>query len=104
MDVSPRNPLTCAHPVIPTLSACRLLYLVTSCRNFCTKCGRSGRGPTTLMSPFKTLMNCGNSSRLVLRRIDPNIVFRESSALVHTTSLSAFGLTHMVRNLYMPNG
>ena len=33
--------------------------------------GRSGRGPTRLMSPCSTLMNCGNSSRLVLRRKVP---------------------------------
>src|SRR2546430_11591899 len=41
---------------------------ISSLRNFATKRGRSGLGPTTLISPFKTLKNWGNSSRLVLRR------------------------------------
>ena len=43
------------QPVIPAFSQWRLLYRVMSLRNFYTNCGRSGRGPTTLMSPLRTL-------------------------------------------------
>ncbi len=45
MDVSPRQPLTCAHPVIPALKVWRRLYRSNSLRNLFTKCGRSRAGP-----------------------------------------------------------
>src|SRR2546430_17200974 len=61
---------------------------ISSLRNFATKRGRSGLGPTTLISPFKTLKNWGNSSRLVLRRKTPSRVRRGSPGLVQRESLS----------------
>src|SRR2546421_329028 len=35
---------------------------------FDSSSGRSGRGPTRLMSPVKTFQNCGSSSMRVLRK------------------------------------
>src|SRR5260370_23193516 len=57
---------------------CRDMYQGISLRNFCTKKVSSGRGPTTLISPCRTFRNCGNSSRLVLRKKRPNGVIRAS--------------------------
>src|SRR2546423_1726687 len=51
--------------------------------------GRSGRGPTTDMSPRTTLMNCGNSSRLVRRRNAPNRVGRLSPFWAQTGPVAA---------------
>ena len=36
--------------------------------------GNAGRGPTSDISPRSTLINCGNSSRLVFRKNRPNSV------------------------------
>src|ERR1700735_1880529 len=98
MDVSPRQPFTCAHPVIPAFSQCRLLYRVISFRNFCTECGRSGRRPTTLMSPLRTLITCGISSRLVFHKTAPTLVLPQSFSVVQWVSLSEHSQTFMVRN------
>ena len=40
------------------------------------KLGRSGRGPTSAISPLRTFMNCGISSILVRRRKAPTRVIR----------------------------
>src|SRR4029450_13321043 len=40
-------------------------------RSFSTKCARSGRGPTKLISPLSTLMSCGISSRRSAGRSPP---------------------------------
>ena len=56
-----------------------------------------------LISPFKTLKNCGSSSRLVRRRNLPTGVQQGSSAVVQCLSLSAVSSSLMVRNLYMRN-
>ena len=50
-----------------------------------------------LISPFKTLMNWGNSSMLVFRMMFPHFVFLGSSFVACTRSASAFTL--MLRNL-----
>ena len=60
--------------------------------------GRSGRGPTIDISPLRTFRSCGNSSRLVERRILPNGVTRLSPGVVHPGPwLSA--LAYIVLNL-----
>ena len=43
-----------------------------------TNSGRSGRGPTRLMSPIRTFQSCGSSSRRVLLRTRPTGVTRGS--------------------------
>jgi len=47
MDVLPRHPLTCAHPVSPAFTLWRNMYCGMRCLNCSTKNGRSGRGPTS---------------------------------------------------------
>src|SRR5713101_6906112 len=84
MDVSPRHPLTWAQPVMPTFNRWRLLYRATSLRNFATKRGRSGRGPTTLISPLKTLKNWGNSCSRPARIAFGRVAYAHRSKLVHT--------------------
>src|SRR5438046_529847 len=53
--------------------------LLANCR---TNTGRSGRGPTSDMSPTSTLKNCGSSSRFVARRNAPSRVRRGSFSAV----------------------
>ena len=55
-----------------------------------------GRGPTMLISPSRTLMNCGSSSMLVLRMMFPHLVFRGSFSVACLVSASAF--TFIERN------
>ena len=62
-DVLPRQPLTCAQPVMPAFTLWRSMYCGMRCLNCSTKNGRSGRGPTIDISPFSTFQNCGHSSR-----------------------------------------
>ena len=61
-------PWHCAQPVIPgrtsCLRACSLLYKGKYCTN-------SGRGPINAISPFSTLISCGNSSIEVERTKRP---------------------------------
>ena len=54
------------------------LYLRTSAMNRVAKNGRSGRSPTSDISPRRTLSSCGISSRLVFRKILPIEVTRAS--------------------------
>src|SRR5216683_607285 len=70
------RPFTCAHPVMPGFTSCRLAcsgvyrsrYSITS-----------GRGPTRLNSPRSTFHNCGSSSRLMARSHRPSRVSLTSS-------------------------
>src|SRR5699024_2231967 len=68
-------PLTCAHPVIPGLTSClldcSLLYKGKYSIN-------NGRGPIKLISPFNTLNNCGNSSKLNFLMTFPVLVILSS--------------------------
>src|SRR5688500_20275300 len=57
-----------------------------------------GRGPTTLMRPCSTLMNCGSSSSEVRRRKAPSGVTRLSFFVACGTT-SPSSATVMVRNL-----
>ena len=66
-DVLPRQPFTCAQPVMPAFTLCRSMYCGMRCLNCSTKNGRSGRGPTIDMSPLSTFQNCGHSSRSCVR-------------------------------------
>ena len=52
-DVLPRQPLTCAQPVMPAFTLWRSMYCGIRCLNCSTKNGRSGRGPTIDMSPLE---------------------------------------------------
>ena len=65
------RPLTCHIPVIPgliaSLALCRGSYRLVSEIN-------GGLVPTMDISPFSTLRNCGNSSRLVLLMKSPTPV------------------------------
>ena len=49
--------------------------------------GLSGRGPMKLISPRKTLMNCGSSSTRSLRIRRPMRVTRGSSSIAHTAPI-----------------
>src|SRR5437899_2084707 len=97
-EVLPRSPWTCAQPVTPDLTLCRNRYPGTVCRNRSTNTGRSGRGPTTLISPRRTLTNCGSSSRLKRRRNEPMGVRRSSPAAAHTGPVSRSASIRMVRS------
>ena len=48
-----------------------------------TSRGGAGLGPTRLISPLSTLMSCGSSSRLELRRNRPSGVTRGSSRILN---------------------
>ena len=50
-----------------------------------------GRGPTSDISPFSTLMNCGSSSRLVLRNTLPTRVILLSFVSLKTFATVSFG-------------
>jgi len=63
----------------------------------------SGRGPTTDISPFRTFHSWGSSSTLVLSRIAPSFVIRESKATV-TSWMSSGKAIGNFRNLYILNG
>src|SRR4030095_4364163 len=91
-EVFPRHPLTCAQPVMPAFTLCRSIYLGIDFRKYSINTGLSGRGPTKLISPLSTLINWGNSSRLVARNIRPNDVTRGSLVVAQTgpVTCSAF--------------
>lgn len=62
-------PFTCAQPVTPGTSLWMPFFVLSSMRS--SWLYSAGLGPTKLISPFSTLHNCGNSSRLNLRRSGP---------------------------------
>ena len=67
----------------PAFTRWRWVYLSYSTENRSTKWGRSGRGPTKVMSPRKMFHNCGSSSKDVRRRIRPlghSLVVRDRPA------------------------
>ena len=74
----PRRPLTCARPVRPACTRCRWAYRSNSAENRSTKCGRSGRGPTSVMSPRRMFHSWGSSSSDVRRRKRPTGPTRSS--------------------------
>src|SRR5690606_34232549 len=59
-------PFTCAQPVIPGHTSCLRRCVSLYKGRYCTN---KGLGPTRLISPFNTLINCGISSNEVLRII-----------------------------------
>ncbi len=64
--------------------------------------GRSGRGPTMLISPLSTFQSCGSSSMRVFRMNRPTRVTRgsfSSANLAPRTSAS----TRIERNLFSMN-
>ena len=64
---------------MPDLTRCRSPYRYTVCWNSVAYSGRSGRGPTMLISPLSTLRSCGSSSSDVLRNSAPTGVRRSSA-------------------------
>src|SRR5215510_14396764 len=65
--------------------------------------GASGRGPTNVMSPLRTLSSCGSSLILVRRRMRPKEVTRGSSS-GETLAQTGRVVSNMVRNLYILKG
>ena len=61
--------------------------------------GRSGRGPTSDMSPRSTFQSCGSSSRSKWRRKRPNGVQRGSSSRAKTGPVSRSAPRNIERNL-----
>ena len=66
------RPLTCHSPVIPGRNAMRARWWDSY---FSHSSIVGGLVPTRLISPFSTLINCGNSSKLVRRMNWPMPVF-----------------------------
>ena len=77
--------------------------MAISLQNCSTKNGRSGRGPTRLISPLRILNTCGNSSKRVRRRNRPTFVIRSSLSLASTGPDSFSASATMVRNLQIRN-
>ncbi len=99
-EVSAERMDTWEKPVIPgfTLSRCLWYSLIPA---ICT--GYRGRGPTMLISPFKTLKNWGNSSKEYSRRNFPALMSRGSFP---DLGLKSYGLTlsFMLLNLKKTKG
>src|SRR5690606_18020799 len=91
------RPFTCAQPVIPGFTLWR--FRCTSLYKG-KYSGNSGRGPTKLISPFKTFINWGNSSKDVLRTNFPIEVNRFESG---NNCPSAPHLSFIVLNLIIVN-
>jgi hypothetical protein len=66
------------QPVIPALILWRSIQPGTRRRNSSTKLGRSGRAPTSLIMPGRTLKNWGSFSRRHRRSNAPTCVRRGS--------------------------
>src|SRR5690606_19272141 len=92
------RPFTCAQPVMPGRTLCRRACSGVYKGKYSI---RSGRGPTRLMSPLRTLNNSGSSSKLVLRKKRPSLVKRCSSGSRRPCASRA---SVIVRNLYIVNG
>src|SRR5699024_5667610 len=90
-------PFIWAHPVIPGRTSCLLACSSVYKSKYSTN---NGLGPTILISPFKTLINCGSSSRLVFRKTLPNFVIR---LLLGNKQPNLSLLFFIVLNLYMWN-
>ena len=65
--------------------------------------GRSGRGPTKLISPRSTLKICGISSIRILRMMPPMKVTRGSLTEAQRATPSFSASTRMLRNLITEN-
>ena len=88
--ISPLKPLTWARPVNPGFTVWRSINFLISLR-YCSVCSSiCGRGPTTDISPFKTLINWGSSSMLNFLNILPKGVIRQSPFVACFLSASAF--------------
>src|SRR5881628_1873197 len=76
------RPLICQRQVKPGLTLSRRRW-ARSLKRLTSSTGK-GRGPTRLISPRKTLKNCGHSSRLNLRSHLPIGVMRGSFETLKT--------------------
>ena len=65
--------------------------------------GRSGRGPTMLMSPISTFKNWGSSSSRVRRKNLPTRVMRGSPAVATTIPVSLSASGFIDRNFSIEN-
>ena len=88
---------------MPEGTRCRSAYSPNSELNRATKKGRSGRGPTSDMSPRKTLNSCGNSSSESRRIQRPMVPRRASSATDQVTAASASSSGRRLRNFRSSN-
>ena len=91
--------LDCAQPNRPGLTLKRRMYKGIWFLNCSTKNGRSGRGPTKLMSPRRKLMHWGISSKCRARSTRPTGVTRGSAPLAHTGPVFSSASTYIERNL-----
>lgn len=89
-------PFTCAHPVIPGLTRC--LFRCSALYRGRYEI-RRGLGPIRLISPFRTLISCGISSREVFLIKLPSGVIRSWSG---NRFPSASFLSFMVLNFTIP--
>ncbi len=92
------RPFICAHPVSPGRTSCLRACSDEYSGRYCI---RSGRGPTILISPRRTLMSSGSSSRLVDRNRRPKGVNRLLSGSGFPSQSTA---SSMVRNFIISNG
>lgn len=92
-------PFTCAQPVMPGLTSCRLF-----CRELYKDkySANKGLGPIRLISPLITFNNWGISSKEVLRMNLPISVNRSESGnkLPFLSRLSFMVLNFMIRNIF----
>ena len=63
----------------------------------------SGLGPTRLICPKRTFINCGSSSNRVFRRNIPTLVLRSSTSLLNCGPCFSAS-TNMLLNLMILNG
>ncbi len=87
------RPLTCQMQVMPGRILKRRFWFFWY---WLTSSGMGGRGPTTDMSPFNTLINCGNSSKDYLRRKRPTRVTRGSYFILKTGPLCSFSVIRLL--------
>ena len=98
-----KPPRACASPAMPG-STRRRSENPGSLRSIrAASAGRSGRGPTRLISPRSTLSACGSSSRRYRRSTRPTGVARASRHCARTGPVRSSASAVMVRNLRIWN-
>ncbi len=87
------RPFTCAQPVIPGLTICLL-----ACSGLYHKRYRinNGLGPTKIISPFNTFINCRSSSNDAQLIIPIALVFLNSAGKIIPTCFKLYNLKHLV--------
>ena len=105
-DVIPKEECLSAeqtyHEWDKILSSC-YQYLGIVSLNSSTNCCLSGLGPTSDISPFKTLKNCGSSSKLIFLINAPTLVTLLSFLVVQAFFSSSSDCSTIDLNLYIVN-